>query len=110
MLTVSLHGIKIHAPIGLYAGEKITGNDFEIDVDLFLADTFPWPFADYSIVFDTVVEEFARPGELIEQFVLSIHTALKMKMPCADRIRVVIRKMTPPLSGPVAYSQVCYEQ
>ena len=45
MLTVSLHGINIHAPHGLYPEEHILGNAFVIDVDLWLPDVHPWPFA-----------------------------------------------------------------
>jgi hypothetical protein len=52
MLTVSLHGIKLYAPYGLYPEENILGNDFEIDVDIFLP-TFndrPLPFVDYTLI------------------------------------------------------------
>ncbi len=109
MLTVSLHGIKIHALIGLYPEEKIVGNNFEVDVDIWLPDTLPWPFADYSIVYNTVIFIFDQPAELLETVVINIHTALKEQNPIAEKIRVAVRKMTPPLAGPVAYSQVCFE-
>jgi 7,8-dihydroneopterin aldolase/epimerase/oxygenase len=110
MLTVSLHGISIHALIGMYPEEKITGNTFEVDVDIWLPDALPWPFADYTIINKTVNEIFIEPGEIIEQYVYNIHTALRVQFPAAEKVRVAIRKLNPPLPGKVAHSQVCYEK
>jgi dihydroneopterin aldolase len=110
MLTVSLHKIKIHAPIGLYAEEKVTGNTFEIDVDLFLPDKQPWPFADYSLIHGIVAGIFQPPGELIETFVQHIYDALAKEFTIAEKIKVTIRKLNPPMSGEVGYSQVSYEK
>jgi 7,8-dihydroneopterin aldolase/epimerase/oxygenase len=110
MLSVSLHGIVIKAPIGLYPEEKIVGNTFETDVDIWLPDVQPWPFADYSIVHQTVHSVFAAPHELIETVVFDIHTILAAQFPFAQKIRVAVRKLAPPLSGQVAFSQVCYER
>ena len=109
MLTVSLHGIKIHAPIGLYPEEKITGNDFEIDVDVWLPDAQPWPFADYTLIHKTVAEIFQQPAELLETVVFNIHSSIKAGIPFAEKIKVTVRKLNPPMKGNVAYSQVCYE-
>jgi dihydroneopterin aldolase len=110
MLTVSLHKIKIHAPIGLYPQENILGNVFEADVDIWLSDAQPWPFADYTLVQKTVADTFEQPGQLLETFVLNIHTALKQNFPAAEKIRVAVRKLHPPMPGDVAYAQVCYEK
>jgi dihydroneopterin aldolase len=109
MLTVSLHGIKIIAPHGLYPEEHILGNTFEIDVDIFLPDALPWPFADYTIIRKTVTDTFQQPGKLLETFALHIHAALKENFPVADKIKVAVRKLHPPMPGHVAYAQVCYE-
>lgn len=110
MLTVSLHGIKIHAPIGMYPEERILGNMFEIDVDVWLPDTHPWPFTDYTLIQKTVSAIFKQPGELIETFVYDIHDALRQQITKAEKIRVAIRKLHPPMEGDVAYAQVCFEQ
>ena len=109
MFTVSLHGIKINAPHGLYPEEHILGNSFEIDVDIYLPDTLPWPFADYTEIQKTVNHIFHQPGQLLETFVYNIHTALKEIFPIAEKIKVVVRKLHPPMQGHVAYAQVCYE-
>lgn len=111
MFTVSLHGIKLHAKVGLYPEEKITGNDFEIDVDVTvdIRDTKAFPFIDYAIIGALVTEAFRQPGELIETFAKSIHQSIVNTFSEADKVKVTIRKMHPPLSANVAYSQVSYE-
>ena len=110
MLSVSLHGIVIKAPIGLYPEEKITGNTFETDVDISLPDGQPWPFVDYASVHTIVTEVFACPHELLETVVFDIHSRIKQQFPIAVTVRVAVRKLTPPLPGRVAHSQVCYEK
>lgn len=109
MLTVSLHGIKIHAPIGLYPEEKVVGNNFETDVDVWLPDTQPWPFADYTLIYKIVTDTFQQPAELLETVVFNIHSGIKEAIPFAEKIKVAVRKLNPPMEGNVAYSQVCYE-
>src|SRR3954464_9197143 len=109
MLTVSLHGIKVIAPHGLYPEEHILGNKFEIDVDIWLPDAQPWPFADYTLIQKTVADIFQLPGQLLETFVSNIYLALKNQFPFAVKIRVAVRKLNPPMAGETAYSQVCYE-
>lgn len=111
MLTISLHGIKLHAKVGLYAEEKVTGNDFEIDVDVFVPanSASAFPFVDYTIIYTIVRQAFEEEGELLETFVQLIHSKLTTQFPIAEKIRVAVRKLNPPLEGDVNYSQVCYE-
>jgi 7,8-dihydroneopterin aldolase/epimerase/oxygenase len=110
MLTVSLHKIKLTAPIGLYPQEYILGNSFEVDVDVSLPDAQPWPFADYTKIHEVVMATFSQPGQLLETFVYNIHSSLKVEFSFAGKIKVSVRKMNPPISGEVAYSQVSYEK
>ncbi|MES2703383.1 MAG: dihydroneopterin aldolase [Bacteroidota bacterium] len=109
MLTVSLHGIKLYAPHGLYPQEHILGNSFEVDVDISLPDAQPWPFADYTLIQATVANIFNQPGQLLETFVYNIHIALREGFPASEKIKVTVRKLHPPMPGDVAYAQVCYE-
>lgn len=111
MLTVSVHGIALHANVGLYPQEKITGNDFEIDVDVHVdtADVHSHPFIDYALVNEIVQEAFGRPGELLEQFVKDIHNAVKEKFPEASSVKVSVRKLHPPMEGKMKYAQVAFE-
>ena len=110
MLTVSLHKIKLIAPHGLYPQEHILGNSFEVDVDIWLQDAQPWPFADYTVIQQTVAGIFNEQGHLLETFVYNIHTSIKSAFPEAEKVRVAVRKLNPPMPGEVAYAQVCFEQ
>lgn len=111
MLTVSLHGIRLHAPHGLYPQEHILGNVFEVDVDVYLPvhNGQQWPFVDYTLIHGVVTHVFEQPGQLLETFVQNIYNALRLNVPDAEKIKVVVRKMQPPLQGDVKYSQVSYE-
>lgn len=111
MLTVSLHGIRIQAPHGLYPQEHILNNDFEIDVDIHLGVTngASWPYVDYTLIYGIVSSVFQEPGQLLETFTQHIHAAIKMNVPEAEKIRVAVKKMHPPLQGDIRYAQVQYE-
>jgi len=112
MLTISLHGIRLYAKIGLYPQEKVNGNDFEIDVDVYVAPGAPdtFPFIDYAVIYEIVAEAFRAEGELLETFVQIIHSNVKARFAEAETVRVAIRKLHPPLGADVRYSQVCFEQ
>ena len=111
MLTISVHGIQLHANVGLYPEEKITGNDFEIDVDVNVdtvhSDSFP--FIDYSIISEIVYQCFEEKGELLETFVRAIHQSVKDKFTEAQQVKVAVRKLHPPMGGKINYAQVCFE-
>lgn len=111
MLTISLHGIKIIALIGMYPEEKVNPNSFETDVDVWVDDdeSGEWPFIDYSIIHDLVADAFNQPAEMLETLVQHIHSAVKKQFPQASKVRVAVRKLNPPLSHEVKYSQVVYE-
>jgi 7,8-dihydroneopterin aldolase/epimerase/oxygenase len=109
MLTVSLHGIKLHAIVGLYPEERIIGNNFITDVDLFLDDALPWFYADYTLIRETVAAVFAEEDELLETVVAKIHAALRITFPPAQKIRVSVKKLNPPMPTEVAYAMVSYE-
>jgi 7,8-dihydroneopterin aldolase/epimerase/oxygenase len=111
MLTVSLHGINLHAKIGLYPEEKIKGNDFVVDVDVTVSVSpeEPLPFLDYVIIQALVGEAFQQQGELLETLVRDIHQLLRKEFPMAQKIRVSIKKLNPPMEGRVDYAMVCLE-
>lgn len=110
-LVVSLHRIRVHALIGMYEEEKILGNDFEVDVDVTLAVPAgsSLPFADYTRIHALVHEEMGRRAALLEEVIPLLHTALGEAFSGAQRIRIAIRKLHPPMSGEVGYAQVVFE-
>jgi dihydroneopterin aldolase len=111
MLIVSLHSIKIQAPVGLYPEENKLGNNFETDVDITLPTTEgqPLPFVDYTLIKNIVDNAFNKGGHLLEALAQHIHADIKKNVPLAEKIRIGIRKMNPPLAGEVKYAQIVYE-
>ncbi len=111
MLTVSLHGIKVFAPHGLYPEERVLGNNFEIDVDVMFKAQIDkdWPFADYTIIRKIVTTIMQEEGRLLEQFVRDMADLIKRQFPAAEKVKVALRKINPPMGGEVAFSQVCFE-
>lgn len=111
MLTVSLHGIAISAARGLYAEEHKLDNQFEVDADVLLpsADVTALPFVDYTIIRAAVDDAFAQPYDLLEQFIAHMYRQLKQDFPAAEKIRLAVRKLHPPMQGETAYAQVVFE-
>ena len=109
MLTVSLHGIRLHAYVGLYPEEQINGNHFIIDTEVWLPDAQPWPFADYTLIREAAEKVFSGHELLIETCVQRLHADLRALFPVAEKIRVCVKKLNPPMPTPVDYSMVCYE-
>lgn len=112
MLTISLHGMLLDAPVGLYPEELVLGNAFEVDVDVFTLPqkTDTLPFVDYTLINKVVRRVFQTAPALLEDCVRLIHQQLAEEFPAANRIRIVVRKMNPPMSGTVRYAQVTYER
>lgn len=112
MLTVSLHSIRIHGPHGLYPEEAVTGNDFEVDVDVRLPATIndEWPLIDYTRINEIV--RLVIEGErvpLLEMLVRDIWLRLRKEWPQLSHIKVCIRKLHPPMKGNIKAAQVCFE-
>ena len=111
MVTVSLHGIALHAPIGMYPGEKERGNDIEIDVDLhFPTSLTQLTFVDYSTIHTLATSLATVPTNTLEELIQSIRSALIKAYPHATSTKVCIRKLNPPLAGSVRYAEVCWEE
>lgn len=111
MLTVSLHGISISAAKGLYAEEHTINNLFHVDVDVYVPamDTKQLPFVDYTIIRAVVADAFEQPYDLLEQFIHHIYVQLKHQCPAAEKIKVAIKKMHPPMTGEVSCAMVVFE-
>lgn len=111
MLTVSLHGIRIQAPIGLYDQEHILNNEFEVDVDISLSVSpdDEWPVKDYTQLNAIVRKCFEAEEHFLEQLVRHIHQAITREVTGLTKARVAVRKLNPPMPGSIRYAQVCYE-
>lgn len=95
----------------MYAEEHKISNDFEVDVDVAVAagNLDEVPFVDYTIIRTVVAQAFEQPYELLEHFIRDIHTQLKQRFPEAQKVKIAVRKLHPPMPGQVGYAQVVYE-
>lgn len=110
MYTISLHRVKMIAPIGLYPQEKILSNEFEVDMDILVQDYSEQNFVDYTILNSIIQRSFQNTETVLEVLVLKIHKAVLLQFPFVQKVKVVIRKMNPPMPGEMAYAQVSYEK
>jgi 7,8-dihydroneopterin aldolase/epimerase/oxygenase len=111
MLSVSLHNIHIHAPVGLYSQEQILHNRFEVDIDVStdLSIDNEWPLIDYTSLNTIVQHVFLKEEKLLENIVKNIFNAIKAEFPFIQKIKIKVRKLNPPMQGNVGYAQVAFE-
>lgn len=112
MFIISLHGIRLYGPLGLYAEEAILQNVIEVDVDVWVhaaKDAEASLVVDYTIVQEIVNAMFEKRPKLLETFVAETHRAIVGRFPGVGRVRVAARKLNPPMPGSVRYAQVVFE-
>jgi len=109
---VSLRNMVFYAYHGVHGGERETGRRFEVDVDVYI-DLHPAGETDalertanygkmYRIV-KAIVE--SGPYNLLEALAEKIAAELRETF-AAERVTVRVRKVHPPVGGPVDYAEV----
>lgn len=112
MIKVTLHGAGFFARHGFYPEEQLTGNRFLLDIDVefetnadmksdHIADT-----VNYEQLYAIAEQEMQQPRKLLEAVAQSIADSIRATYPFVKNIRVELKKLHPPLKGPVAYSAV----
>lgn len=112
---IELNGMEFYSYHGCLPEERRDGNVFSVDLcceyDFSTAsesdrieDTL-----DYSVLYDIVAEQMARPSDLLENVAARILKAVHDACPVAGRTRVRVAKKNPPLAGKVAWSAVVIE-
>lgn len=112
MLSVAVHNIQVRGPHGMYPEEALLGNDFEIDVEVFLPVSIrdDWPLIDYARISEIVHFVLqAEPVPLLEMLVRDIWLKIKQEWPELSRIKVVVRKLKPPMKGNIRHAQVTFD-
>jgi 7,8-dihydroneopterin aldolase/epimerase/oxygenase len=104
MVTVHLHEIIVFARHGVYEQERVTGNQFEIDLDvkfnskknkfLQLSDT-----VDYEKLFSIVSQCMETPTPLLENVCDTIIGKIKDKFAFISAVRISIFKLAAPIEN-----------
>lgn len=104
MFTISLHGIRITALVGVFPEEKKVPNSFEVDAELTAAEEAP--FMDYGELQKMASAVFESGLDTLEDCCKALLDRMHKKYPQATSGTVTIRKYTLPFGSPVRYAQV----
>lgn len=109
MLTVSLSGVRFHAPVGLYPQEAFIHNEIEVHLSVSQpAAIDDLPLIDYTVLHGIAATAALQPTALLETIVQRIVAGINDQYP-GSRMKVAVRKLNPPMQGQVDYSEVCWE-
>lgn len=102
MLAIHLNNLCFHSFHGLYAEERITGNDFRVDLTVqhhpaalsvnSLEDTI-----DYVAVYQVVKAAMDEPRDLLETVAIGIANTILKRYAHAEDVSVSITKLYPPI-------------
>lgn len=114
MLTIHLKAIRCFAHHGIFAEEKILGNEYEVDILIqcatkngiiqHLTETI-----DYATVYQLLQERMKKPTPLLETIASDFSYKILQEFPMAQTIRFSIHKMHPPIEGLIGQVGVIFE-
>lgn len=102
---VALEGLSFHAYHGVYAHERDTGNNFEVDIavetDFSLAAVHDdlKGTVDYEVLYRIVKDEMDKSSRLIETVAEKIVNDVLSELPAVIKVDLTIAKLTPPIGG-----------
>lgn len=112
MTTIALEGMNFFAHHGWYEEERITGNDYRVDVyfkvDL-LIDTFDDDIEEtinYENIYKICQDEMMKTQKLIETVGINLFNTISLKFPRMTWLKVKITKHAPIPFGNVDQSLV----
>jgi len=112
MVTVALHGAEFFARHGYYPEEQVLGNQFIVDVEVSYepdehskSDELAYT-VNYEELYKIAQQEMHHTRQLLETVAQSIVDAIRRKFAQLKEIRVVVRKLNPPLAGKVKESAI----
>jgi len=113
MMIIAIHGAEFFAFHGFYPEEQKLGTKFIVDVEVEFRPVIAGirqddinHTVDYEQLYNIVCNEMKHTRKLIETVAQSIADGIKAKYPFADNIKVVLKKMHPPMPGTVDHSGV----
>jgi dihydroneopterin aldolase len=116
MNRIDLIGIKCYAYHGCLAEETKIGQEYVVDVSLWLNFSEAAQNDDLSKTIDyvgvnhVVEQQMAIPSKLIEHAGKRIVDELKKHFASLNKCSVTIKKINPPINGNVDYVAICIEE
>ncbi len=103
LITIELKRLRFLAYHGLYAEERKTGNEFEIDISVSyqpssgtitgIADT-----VNYSELYALLKKEMQNPRHLLETLVMELAEVIHLAFPAIKKIEISIIKLHVPIA------------
>lgn len=103
MLSIHLHQVIIHAYHGLYAEEKVLGNDFVVDLSVSYQPT-KYPVTaiedtiDYVAIYELVQKRMHIATPLLETVASEIALDILAQFSLCETVNISIQKKHPPIS------------
>jgi 7,8-dihydroneopterin aldolase/epimerase/oxygenase len=101
-ITIELKQLRFFAFHGLYAEEKKTGNEFEVDLGVAYSSgsgiiTGLEETVNYVALYELLKKEMQQPRELLETLIMEIAGQVHASFPMIKKIEICIRKLHPPI-------------
>ena len=115
MITIELKQLRFLAYHGLYAEERKTGNEFEINLSVSfqpssgtitgIADT-----VNYSSLYSLLKTEMQKPRHLLETLVMEVAEVIHVSFPQIKKIEISITKLHVPIAKFTGTAGVRYQK
>ncbi|GAB2689204.1 hypothetical protein GCM10027037_09930 [Mucilaginibacter koreensis] len=112
MLRVGIYDAEFHSRHGFYEEEQIIGNRFLVTIEVafhtgknLAADEISHT-VNYEQLYAIAQEQMQQPKKLLETVGQGITDQIITLFPFINNLSVSIKKLNPPLSGPVGYSGI----
>ncbi len=104
LITVELKQLHFFAYHGLYAEERKTGNEFEVNlfVSYLPASGMITGISDtvnYVQLYELLKSEMQKPRDLLETFVMEVSEIIHLSFPKIKKIEMAVTKLHPPIPG-----------
>jgi 7,8-dihydroneopterin aldolase/epimerase/oxygenase len=103
VITIELKRLRFFAYHGLYAEERKTGNEFEINLSVSyqpssgtvtdISDT-----VDYAVLYEMLKKEMQDPRHLLETFLMEVAEIIHASFPQIKKIEISIAKLHVPIT------------
>ena len=102
MVTISLHHLKFHGFHGCYEEEKITGNEFEVNMDVSFNESISvitslHESINYVSLFEMVKSRMKQASLLLETIAMELAEEIKKRFPQVTEVDIAVKKSNPPI-------------
>lgn len=116
MDTISLENMEFYCHHGVMEQEKKVGNIYIVDIMLFLdlskaclSDNID-DTVNYAEIYSIIKKTILTPCNLLEFIANKICINIKAKFPEINKIKITLKKQSPPIQGKIQYATIIMER